>query len=592
MRCSPANTRVVGEAHLVGIHVVTPGGERGEPLADLPRRILRRLAVQVGAGRRRRGRGVGHLLRVGGAAAHARQRHAQLVGDDLGHLGVQALAHLGAAVVDQDRAVDVHVHQSARLVEVRHVERDAELHRRQRDAALEHRAPGVEGGDLLTAPCVVAGLEQTVHQAVDDVVVDLLQVRRGVSIRRAVEVGASHLDRILAERACDLVENGFDRDRALRAAEAAESGVALRVGLRRVAVHRHVRQPVRVVEVAQRACHHRPRQVGREPGVADQVDLGAEHAAAVVEADRVVVFEPVAPAGDQKIVVAIGPQLHRHAEAPRGDRRGTREDRALRLLAAEAAAHAPAGHVHPMRIDAERVRHDVLHLGGMLRRAVHPHAAVLERHRVGDLPFEVELLLAADRQRALQPARRGGDRGLRVAAHDVHRRQHVLLLGVRVARRQHRRQRVDGNHFLGQCRRAARRIARARQHHEHRLAEVPHRAVGEDRIVVHDRAAVVAAGDRIGAERVDHAGQLAHGIEIDRLQAPVRHRRQAERGVQRAGELGHVVDVGRFAGHVQVGGLVRVRHAHTRRRHVRRHGVEQGGFPRLVHLMLQRAPTP
>jgi hypothetical protein len=34
-------------------------------------------------------------------------------------LGVQALAHFGAAVVDQHAAVGIHMHQGARLVELR-----------------------------------------------------------------------------------------------------------------------------------------------------------------------------------------------------------------------------------------------------------------------------------------------------------------------------------------------------------------------------------------------------------------------------------------------------------------------------------------
>jgi len=55
---------------------------------------------------------------------------------DLDHLGVQPLAHLGAAVVDQYRAVLVHVHQRAGLIEMRRRERDAELHGRQREAAV------------------------------------------------------------------------------------------------------------------------------------------------------------------------------------------------------------------------------------------------------------------------------------------------------------------------------------------------------------------------------------------------------------------------------------------------------------------------
>jgi hypothetical protein len=46
------------------------------------------------------------------------KRDAQLVRDDLRDLGVEALAHLRAAVVHEDRAVVVDVHQRAGLVEV------------------------------------------------------------------------------------------------------------------------------------------------------------------------------------------------------------------------------------------------------------------------------------------------------------------------------------------------------------------------------------------------------------------------------------------------------------------------------------------
>jgi ribosomal 50S subunit-associated protein YjgA (DUF615 family) len=60
---------------------------------------------------------LGTLLRVGGRHAHALERHAQLVRHHLRHLGVQALAHLGAAVVHQHRAVGVDMHQRAGLVE-------------------------------------------------------------------------------------------------------------------------------------------------------------------------------------------------------------------------------------------------------------------------------------------------------------------------------------------------------------------------------------------------------------------------------------------------------------------------------------------
>ena len=71
----------------------------------------------------------------------------QLLRDDLRDLRVQALAHLRAAVIQQDRAVGVDVQQRAGLVHVRGGEGDAELHRRERDAALEHGVRGVAGRD-------------------------------------------------------------------------------------------------------------------------------------------------------------------------------------------------------------------------------------------------------------------------------------------------------------------------------------------------------------------------------------------------------------------------------------------------------------
>ena len=56
------------------------------------------------------------------------------VGHHLRHLDVEPLPHLGAAVVEVDRAVAIDVHQRAGLVVPGRGEGDAELDRRQRDA--------------------------------------------------------------------------------------------------------------------------------------------------------------------------------------------------------------------------------------------------------------------------------------------------------------------------------------------------------------------------------------------------------------------------------------------------------------------------
>ncbi len=148
------------EAHGPGAAAVQPGDEGCQVVADGARRVLRRAAVQVGAAAGGGGAGVGHLAGVAGGDQHAGQRHAQLVGHDLRHLGVQALAHLGAAVVDLHAAIRVDVHQRAGLVEQRGREADAELDGRERQAALEHGALRVPGRNGLLPLPVLRGLLQ------------------------------------------------------------------------------------------------------------------------------------------------------------------------------------------------------------------------------------------------------------------------------------------------------------------------------------------------------------------------------------------------------------------------------------------------
>ena len=108
------------------------GRDFGQALADLRTRELDRGAVEIRAARRRGRRGVGDLVGPRRHQAHEFERDAKAVGGDLRHLGVQALAHLGAAVIDLDRAVGVHEHQRARLVQEAGRERDPKAHRGDR----------------------------------------------------------------------------------------------------------------------------------------------------------------------------------------------------------------------------------------------------------------------------------------------------------------------------------------------------------------------------------------------------------------------------------------------------------------------------
>ena len=217
-----------------------------------------------------------------------------------------------------------------------------------------------------------------------------------------------------------------------------------------------------------------------------------------------------------------------------------------------------------MRMHAERMRHQMLHLARMLRRAVHEHAAGFLRHGVRDLAFEIELLLAADVERAGEPVRRGVDgrphAAFAAAAQQVHRRHRVAAGGMRVFGREQGRQRLDVEHLRRARRGGTGRLARGGDDGEHRLADVMHLGAdlaGEDRLVGDDGADGVRPRQVGGGEHGDDAGQGADGVEPHRRDAAVRHRRQAERAVQRAGELGQVVDVGGLARHMQRGRLVR-----------------------------------
>ena len=570
---------VVGKAHVLGLAAVALRDVGRQAITDLARRILRRLAVQVRAGGCGRGRGVGHLAGVGGREAHAFEVHAQLVRHHLHHLGVQALAHLGAAVVHEDGTIEVHVHEGARLVQVLDVEADAELHRRERQALLEHGARGVERRHLLAPRGVVAAGFKLVHELVDDVVFHCLAIGRDVVIVLAVEVGAAHRERVLAEFARDAVQDVFHADRALRPAEAAKRRVALRVGLAAIAVHGHLGQPVGVVEVADGARHHGGGEVRRVPRVRDHLQRHAQHVSVVVVAHVVLVPEAVAPAGDHEVVVAVQAQLDRTVQGARRHRGDAGELRRLRFLAAEASAHAAALHQHGVRLDAERVCDEELHLARVLRRAVDMHAAAFLGQRVADLTFEVELLLSAHVQTAREPVRRLFDRGVHAcfvqaahAARQLHGGHHVLLFFVGLARRDHGLGAFGLEHALGERGGAARLLARLRHHGKHRLAQIADLAVAEDRVVVQHRAAVVLAGNVRGREHAHHAGHGAHGGQVA-VQQPARgHGGEAERAVQRAGQLGDVVGVGRGAGHVQLGRFMRAAHAHPRS------GVHRRGF--------------
>ena len=238
------------------------------------------------------------------------------------------------------------MHQRPGLVEVFDVERDAKLEGCQCQPAFQHRAGGVERSNGCPPRLVVAGHLQLRHQFVDDVVGHHLPVGCDVLLGLAVKIDPPHLQRVTPQVAGNRVEDVLDGNGTLRPTKTPERGVALGVGLAAVAVHGHIGQPVGVVEMAQRAGHHRARQVGRMPGPRHHGDLGPEHPALVVVAHFVVVPKAVPPPGDEKIVVAVQPQLDRAFQPLRRHGGHTRKNGGLRFLAAKTTTHTAAFDLH------------------------------------------------------------------------------------------------------------------------------------------------------------------------------------------------------------------------------------------------------
>ena len=329
---------------------------------------------------------------------------------------MDALAHLGAAVVEVDRAVAIDLEQAAGLVHRRLREADAVFDRHQPDAALDEFRRTVPGDDRGAALAVAARRLELVDDPRDDVVVDGLVIGRLAPVRIGVEIRPPHVERVLAEGVGDLLDPAFGGDDALRAAIAAERRVRHGVGPERLGHEPDVGVVVGVVGVHQRAVGDAARQVLGVAAAGGEDRVDGEDAAVAVVADIVVDDEVVALAGDDHVVVAVGTELDRAPEFSRRETGDGGEQRRLGLLAAEAAAHPPAMDPDRMGRQAEDPRRHLLHVGRVLRRRVDRDLAVLAGDGQRHLSLEIEVLLPADRERAGQAKRRGGKAPRDIAA--------------------------------------------------------------------------------------------------------------------------------------------------------------------------------
>src|SRR3989338_7883582 len=512
--------------------------------------VLCGLAVKVGTAGGGSRRGVWHLVGVGGGDLDTRDIHLQHFSDDLRDLGVEALAHFGAAVVQVNRTIGVDMDQRAGLVEEGGGKADTEFHRGQRQAFLQHGALGVERADFFAALGVVTAGFQLGGHLVDNVVLDGLVVVGDVALGLAVVVELAYFQRVFAQTARDRIHDLFNGDHALRAAETAVGGVRSGVGLAAVAIDGGVAEEVGVVGMEHCTVDDLAGQVRRITAVAGQFNFDTVQQAVVVKADVVLDVERVTFAGDLHVFDARQAHLGRPAGEVGDHRTQARRACGLGFLAAETATHAAHVDDDLVHRHAEHFSHQLLHFGGVLRRGVDDHAAVFSRHNRGNLGFQVEVFLAADMQAALQAARRSGQLGAGIDDLVLVAVEDEMLLAQRIDHVEHRFKVFvldDRGHGRLAC--GFQAIGTYGQYH---LTNVFNLAVRQQRVTGHDRADVQLARYVILGDGNRHARELVAGAGIDADDARVSAVAHTGIDVQLIGELQAVVDVDGFAGDVFV----------------------------------------
>ena len=359
----------------------------------------------------------------------------------------------------------------------------------------------------------------------------------------------------------DGVHDVLDGQHALGAAEAAVGGVGRQVGLASVAGDLGIAEKVGVVGMEHGAVDDGVGQVRRIAAVACQFEADAQQPAVVVEADVVLDMEGMALAGHVHVFEPRQAHLHR-APGEMGEHRAERRRHAgLALLAAEATAHASHVDGDPVHGDAEHLGHLFLHLGGILGRRIDQHAAVFGGHDRGHLGFQVEVLLAADGQFALQTMGGSGQGGGRVTQVVAVAGRDEVLAAQRFLDVEDGLQRLvfDEGGLGG----AAGSVKAGSGHRQYRLAQVLHLAIGEQRIAGEDGANVQLARYVGGGDGQGHAGNRVAGREIDVLDPRMGVLAHARIDVQLVGEFQAIVDIQGLATDMLVGALVLERLADT-----------------------------
>ena len=544
--------RVGQELHLIFRHATRFSGKGHQPRFDLLRPVQGRHTVQVRPGRCRRGRGVRHFLSGGFGDLHPVEIHLERIGHDLCDLGVEALPHLGAAMVQVDRAIIVDVDQRSRLIVPGGREGDAEFHRCQRDTFADHPAFGVVLQHRLTARLIVGVFFQLFHHAVDDVVFDSLVIRRQVAAICfvTVEVRLAHLQRVFAQLIGDLFDHPLRCHNTLRATKATEGGVRHSVGLQRFAFQTHIGVEIGVIGVKQRPIRHRPRQVRGIAATRCKHAVHRSDLALIIKAHIIVDHKVMPLAGGGHVLIAIGADFA-GAVPFLGRQRGNRAEQVhLAFFAAKTAAHPTHIDGHRIGRHAQNMGHHMLRFAWVLSGAGDNNIVIFAGHSKGDVAFQIHVILTTDFHPAGDAMRRFCHRGRNLTPFQFQR------IGNKRPTRRTRRQRVQRQRQffifnLGQFRRTPCRIAAVGNHGKDRMAVKLNLLRRENGLIVFAGwADVIVAGNIVSGQNTDDPRCGGNSAQIHRQDPAMRHSRRAQIGMHGANRFCDIIAIFGAAGYM------------------------------------------
>ena len=149
-----------------------------------------------------------------------------------------------------------------------------------------------------------------------------------------------------------------------------------------------------------------------------------------------------------------------------------------------------------------------------------------------------------DREGAVEPQRRQGERGIGVGTFLEAQRRRDLAAGDagRFGEGHHRGFLIQRD--AGEPGRPTRRLAGHGNHREDRLAVIENALVRENRMIPLLRAAVIHGRDVLGGQHRNDIRRPAHGIEIDRLDAAAHRIGATRRDMDGAERLAQIIDEG------------------------------------------------